>query len=334
MKEKKKPDTAVILSAIMFFGLFVSFLWNNCKALSTYAQDYQAAKAVMSYANTKLVLRYAGLFSNIGYGMEGAAIESVALSEYQSFMHTKPAIINEAVFRDNAFYMMITLCAGSVFLKHLSKKKMILVNTAAYLLYTACIMLLYAILKLPLTFTGVKSFVLIGISLLSMLAFLSFTEMLLTVGKKKLIMTVVSLFLLAVFYFCGLMSNFNLLSPKTIPSFDYLYETDERFSDEAYSGKIYYDPEKQVMVVDEEEFAPEIVNNPDHATGIQSVLYYLMEIINPSTGVYLGAVVHSIEEDYSTVIPLTVTIPYILQACAWTVLSKIIIKRSEEKPVS
>ena len=329
MKEKKKPDTAVILSAIMFFGLFVYFLWNNYKALSTYAQDYHAAKAVMSYANTKLVLRYAGLFSNLGYGMEGAAVESVALQEYQNFMRTKTAIINEAVFRDNALYMMVTLCAASVFLKHLFKKKMIFVNTAAYLLYTACIMLFYAVLKLPLTFTGIKSFVLIGISLLSMLAFLSFTEMLLSVGKKKLIMTVVSLFLLAVFYFCGLMSNFNLLSPKTIPSFDYLYETDERFSDEAYSGKIYYDPEKQVMVVDEEEFAPQIIDNPEHATGIRRILYYLLTVINPSTGVYLGAVIHSIEEEYN-ILPLTLTIPYALQACFWIILSSTMIRKAEK----
>lgn len=329
MDKSKKLSIPAIVSLVLCIVFFTVFLVRNVIALKYYAADFHDAEAVSSFAETRVYLRYPGFFS-IGFGMEGSAVESVAFKEYQDFMQGKTAIINEAVYCDIAFYMLMSLCAGSLFLKEHFPKKWMFADSAVYLFYTLAIRITYAVLKLPVNMMGFRSFVYIGISFLSMLAFLSLTEMLLTVGKRKIIMAALSVILLSVFYFTGFFAKFCLLSPEEIPSFDYLYEADERYGDEAYDDLIYYDSVKGVMVIDGEEYAPELVKNPNSVQGIERVLYQLIEGVNPSAGVYLGTIVRSIENETESTVSLSEAFPYALQAAAWLTVNILIIKKKEE----
>ncbi len=84
-----------------------------------------------------------------------------------------------------------------------------------------------------------------------------------------------------VFYFGGIISAINLSYPKTVESFDYVYEIDDRFRNEDYEEIQYYDPQTSQVIVGDDVYDPEYVPNPQYIGGIKRVALIGFEVVNP-----------------------------------------------------
>ena len=84
-----------------------------------------------------------------------------------------------------------------------------------------------------------------------------------------------------VFYFGSIISEINLSYPKTVESFDYLYEIDERFRNDNYDVVQYYDSQTSQMIIGDDVYEPEYVQNPKYIGGIKRVALIGLEIVNP-----------------------------------------------------
>ena len=84
-----------------------------------------------------------------------------------------------------------------------------------------------------------------------------------------------------VFYFGSIILEINLSYPKTVESFDYLYEIDERFRNDNYDVVQYYDSQTSQMIIGDDVYDPEYVQNPKYIGGIKRVALIGLEIINP-----------------------------------------------------
>lgn len=84
-----------------------------------------------------------------------------------------------------------------------------------------------------------------------------------------------------VFYFGSIISEINLSYPKTVESFDYLYQIDERFRNDNYDVVQYYDSQTSQMIIGDDVYDPEYVQNPKYIGGIKRVALIGLEIINP-----------------------------------------------------
>ncbi len=60
-----------------------------------------------------------------------------------------------------------------------------------------------------------------------------------------------------------------LYSSPTTDSFDYIaQEIKPHIYDKDFDGDVYYDEEKNVLILNGEEYEPRQVDNPDYLTGI------------------------------------------------------------------
>ena len=107
-----------------------------------------------------------------------------------------------------------------------------------------------------------------------------------------------------------------LFASPTQESFDYAQEYYKSVVDEDFDGPLYYDDERHILVIGDREFAPEIVPNPKHFTGVQRALAIAEEVANPFSGNALTMVIgYDVPE-----IPLWALALYALKALAWIVL--------------
>ncbi len=84
-----------------------------------------------------------------------------------------------------------------------------------------------------------------------------------------------------IFYYGGIISEINLSYPKTVESFDYLYEIDDRFRNNDSDVLQYYDPQTSQMIIGEDVYDPEYVPNPKYIGGVKRGALIGLEVVNP-----------------------------------------------------
>ena len=103
-----------------------------------------------------------------------------------------------------------------------------------------------------------------------------------------------------------------LFSVPEVDSFDGVYAsvTEEELN------RMYYDEEKNVMVLDGKEYPPERMPNPDRAAGIGRAALIVFEALDP----YSGTGLDMIRQIDGTDVPGAAVLPYLLKAALWTAL--------------
>ena len=119
-----------------------------------------------------------------------------------------------------------------------------------------------------------------------------------------------------------------LFTSPTAESFEEAYAYWESVGGESFEGPVYYDDERHVMVIGEEEFAPDIVPNPDYYVGTQRVLAIAEEVVNPFSGNAFTMILGD-ETTGSDIyeIPLGALVLYAMKALAWIVLPLVLPRR-------
>ncbi len=80
---------------------------------------------------------------------------------------------------------------------------------------------------------------------------------------------------------------------------------------------MYYDENKNAVIVDGREYAPQLIDNADAYHGLQRAGAYVFELLNPYSGNSLYFLEISEEKIRLSVIVLLL---YGMKACMWTML--------------
>lgn len=310
-----------LILAILCFGFFMV---RNIGSISAYAETYHKAAAIEEYADSEVELAYYGDFSKAQFLLWGQHDETEAAREYEDFMDYRSGEINEYIVCDVAVYAVI-LCALSLLaIQSLMPGKESIAAMVIYAAYLLIIVITMLIKGIPLKMFGWESVLLIICGFLSVLSFESAMAMIMSHFNKKLLIAFIVLALTAGFYLSGFMAKVYLISPAKIPSFEYLLDIDERFGEEGYDDIIYYDNEKDVMVIDGKEYEPVLVDNSEHANGMMRPVLYGLEVINPSAGVYLEHAVRIINDEYQVDTPAILPYAYIVHSLLWITARKLL----------
>ena len=124
-----------------------------------------------------------------------------------------------------------------------------------------------------------------------------------------------------------MVSEYGLIAPAEVPAFDYVYEQHSEILDEDYSGNAYYDEQKNVLIIDGEEYPPEMADNPDRLSGLKRALALVFELLFPwsGTGLYMVSQAAEIQ------IPVLMIAAYILKAMLWILIPSAITGRRDEQ---
>ena len=129
---------------------------------------------------------------------------------------------------------------------------------------------------------------------------------------KKIISLIAVPVIFSAFLF-GTVFEGGLLTAPYIDSFDHVYDAvpQEKWDD------LYYDEEKDVFILDGNEYGPEQIENPDHLKGLSAIGAIVFELIDPYSGNSIGM----IRQILDSPIPLWILFLYLLKSFIWTFVS-------------
>lgn len=323
MKDRKNTVFSMI-SFIIAAAAFCGISFMLVMAVKNLAADYHAL--LQADLSDGIIASFGyddGIYMAAGYGIEILAGQADKQDVLLSFLQSSLAKIDKWIL----FSLCIYTFAVSVFaayyifhkyvddkLKHLTH--LILFPFAVFLMFAAVIIAAHGIFRLPLYFPGMRCLFHLITALLSIAGGSCALALLLKAVpfKKTAALIAVPVFLLLMLV-CGNMENRLFMDPY-IESFDYVYETDSRINDENYDGEVYYDEERNVLVVGETEYPPQLEENPDYPRGISRILGYAEEVLYPYSGTWIPIV----EEIAETRLPDMAPAAFIIKALIWILL--------------
>ncbi|MBR4462730.1 MAG: hypothetical protein IKS51_09145 [Erysipelotrichaceae bacterium] len=319
MKKKKDIWTILLLTAAIAFFLFVS-----CRTLTGIQRLSEDYHFLMDYDLSQDMngqIYYAdGLYGEIGYGIEIIADDPQMAETLRDYLHSSLRFIDRRILSCGLLYSMLTSVMiayglyrryGSDPLKHTFS--IVLSFLGIYAAYLLFVWILHLLFKVPFYPTLSLTFV---AGILSVIAGHCALGILFRFFRFRKILSLAAIPLVLASFILGFLFEHGLYCEPYQESFSYLADIDPRVLEEDFDG-IYYDEEKNVMVLEGIEYASEQVEDPDHLKGLPRVGAYLYEMLNP----YAGNSLFFYEEAEGTKLPEYVPLLYVAKAILWIIAS-------------
>ena len=320
-----KKKSYVTLFSLLMTGLtvvvFGYVLYCTFTAVRTLGAAYQQIASADLNNGLKAVLNYDdGMNASLGFGAEILATDANKEILRQGFLSESLLKIDRFLLSSGLVYLMMVhaLLAFPLYLRFSDSRKehVLSVILSAFVLfgiYVGVVSVGHSISRMPFDLSSVLSS-LLGVCCIA--AGGCAVGLLLAVLPVKFIPAIVAVPLVYALFLFGSVTEAKLYSPKTVDSFDYVYQLHPEILQEGYSGEAYYDEEKNVMVINGEEFAPQLAENPEHFKGIGKVGGIAYEVIDPYSGMSLALMESSTEMS----VPALAKILYLLKAFFWMAL--------------
>ncbi len=82
-----------------------------------------------------------------------------------------------------------------------------------------------------------------------------------------------------IFYYGGILSELYLSEPKTVESFDYLDEIDDRYKNGEFDGPYYYDVQTNQLIIGEDAYEAKVMPNDNYIGGAKRVALIAGEVV-------------------------------------------------------
>ena len=322
----KKKDLFRYVTLVAFLAFLAVLTVFSIPAVRKLAECYQEIK------NGDLVKGFIGniyyddgLYVALGSGIEIVANEPNAGQRLKDFLNASLLSIDKSILACGLFYTMIAvsfLLYNLFSNKEESRKKQILktaiTTVLVFAFYLGMILIAHFIFHVPFCVPGVKELLAIITGLMSIIAGSCAAGLLIKAVPFKRIISVILIPVIILLFILSAGFEARLFMPSKIDSFDYVYEMKEEILDENYEGEVYYDDNKNVLVVEGMEYPPESADNPDSLRGVSRIGAFLFEAVDPysGTGLFLAETAAEIDSN-----PL-ISAGYLLKAAVWIALAK------------
>ena len=299
MNDKSKSSSkgkafAIVLAAIGTIG-FVAVIVLTVLGIRETGLAYHAISDATHEANDVLQLGYNDhLYADLGYGMSVDPADADPAATVAAFLESSLRGIQLRILGVSLFYALLVSVPMALLVNRACYNKVWITANFLGLLpvlvygvfvivaaisFRACGMPVYSPERLPFfaLFAGTLALKNAG----NLLGFLLYHT------RFKGLVTILAVPAVIALFAIGFVCEYGILSEPTVSSFDYVAEIDSRVLDENSDVDAYYDEERNVLVVGDDEYEPEVQPNPDHLTGAGLVGAIAFELLSPTSGIGL-----------------------------------------------
>ena len=322
----------VLFAAILLLSFFAA------KSLQT---DYLALKDHDVSEDAVLKISYDDrIYASLGAGIEIDHRDGSAGERLTEFLSASLRSIDNRILSCGILYvMMIVAVLAYPFFRRFGQNKTRHILSVAlsvpilFAVFSAAIAVMHAALRVPFCFPAGKDLLLLAVSLPAVAGGSCFLAWLLRTVRRPILVSVAAVPLVFLLFLLGAQAEGRLSCPPTVDSFDYLTEIDPHVLDEDYTGEVYYDDEKNAVILNGTEYPPEQAENPDRLKGIGRVGAYAFELLSPygGNGLFLTHEQYTNEGSALTIQPFLLIL-YALKALAWIFLPLCLGKKRSQKP--
>ncbi len=233
-----------------------------------------------------------GLFGSIGYGIEIDHLDGDKNERLTDFAESSLRAIDKRILTCALTYAMLIVTAAAYWLyikygsdrsKHLRSIFFAVLTVSAGL--PALVLITHAILRMPFYFPAPGDIPVLLVSFPAVFGGSCFLGWMLRIIPFRQILSLAALPLVLWLFMQGTVCEAGLYCAPQVPSFDYIAEEIEPgIYDEGVEGTVYYDQDKDVIVLNGTEYTPRQVSNPDCLEGTGRLSAILFELISPYAG--------------------------------------------------
>ena len=312
----------MLLLGILFFCfiLVMSFV-----AIQSLGQDYLSLKnADMSVSKDYMLLLNDHIYAMTAYGINIDPSISDMAQTVKAFMEKAMRSIDAVILSCGILYTMITNTILSYFVYQKNKNhrqrhtiSIALSVIGTYAIFIGFVVLCHFLFHLPFYSPDGHGVIVILVSILSVIGGECALGVLLRKIKWKKTVALATIPVVFLLFLSSFNFAYHLYCPSALESFDYVQEIEKEAFAEDYEGEVYYDDNKNAVIVDGREYAPQLIDNADAYHGLQRAGAYVFEIWNPYSGNSLYFLEISEEKIRLSVIVLLL---YGMKACMWMML--------------
>lgn len=272
------------------------------------------------------------VYAQLAYGIEILSADPNKTEQLDAFLDTVPAMIFDRILAVGVLYTMLASAAGALFLydrfgknakKHTAA--ILLHPLVIYAVFAAVVFAAWALHKIPFPALPGKAVAMLALCLACVIAGECALGILLRIFRFKTVAGLAAVPLAFALFIFGTGLEGRLFCAPYAESFSYIAET----VPEDYTGEYYYDKEKNVVVLDGQEYPPRQEPNEDCLTGAKKAGAIAFEALDP----FSGNGIELIREDAALEIPVWALCLYTLKALGWIAACALIpAKRKEDAP--
>ena len=330
MKKNTIFTAVLMILAVVSLGVVLMF---SCRSMERLGDDYHALKnADLSKDTSGTIFYDDGLYLMTGYGIEILSSEENGAERLETFLEDSMRDLDGWVASTGITYTMIISSLTALWIYERCKedrKKMMLhcffSVLVIYFIFISAIVIMHKAFDVPFYVADMNGLLKLAEGILAVVAGLCTVVMIIGRIRFRKTAALLAIPLVIVLFMLSMFAEAGLYSKRYIDSFSYLADIDPRILDEEFDGELYYDEQKNVVILEGREYEPEQLENPDHVKGIKRMGCYLFELLNP----YSGNSLYLYEHMDQNKVPIVVAACYILKATIWIILAGRLMK--EEK---
>ena len=284
-----KKNKLAMASLLIFIVVYIFVFIMNLSNIINFSASYTEAVNLTSYADTNVYLIYNDILCQ---NIQRTDLEGLNEADGRAYFNDRLPILREIYTGSFISCSIIYTFLAFLFLQYFLFKKnefcakkhyrdVVLGHTLCCLVYIGIVFFMLLSKGFVMTLhTPNIILILISQFLVMLSASAVYAWVIRRIRFKKIAVSML-IILSIIFYFCGIISEINLSYPQTVESFDYLYEIDDRFRNDDCDVLQYYDPQTSQMIIGDDVYGPEYVQNPKYIGGIKRVALIGLEILNP-----------------------------------------------------
>lgn len=284
-----KKNKLAMASLLIFIGVYLLVFIMNISNIMDFDESYDEAVNLTSYADTNVFLFYNDILCQ---NIQRIDLEGLKEADGRAYFNERLPILREIYTGSFISCSIIYTFLAFLFLQYFLFKKnefcakkhyrdVIIGSTLCCVVYMGIVF--FTLLSKGFVMT-LRTPNIILILICQLLVMLSASEVYAWIMRRicfKKIAACMIIVLSVIFYYGGIISEINLSYPQTVESFDYLYEIDDRFRNDDCDVLQYYDPQTSQMIIGDDVYNPEYVQNPKYIGGIKRIALIGLEVVNP-----------------------------------------------------
>ena len=177
-----------------------------------------------------------------------------------------------------------------------------------YLLFFAGGSLLFRMKQVPVSVPAGISLLTLCVSLLAVIGGSCAAAWLLRRVRYRAVISLILIPAAVALYMFGTVFEAGLYTSRYIDSFDYIMQGEDYDPE----GTYIYDPDKNAVIHDGQEYPPQQVPNPDYSTGISRIAGAVFEVLDP----YAGCGLELIRPELGKDVPVWILLLYVCKSIA------------------
>lgn len=287
---KRFSKALMWLSMAVSVVILVAGLVINLSAVKALGDQVRNMRELETVADSELDFYFDSFFINNFYRFEGDGDEASSRDDLENFISATTSELLVNTFSTCAIFVVVAVILSSGFIcSYFAGRKhaLLMVAIGSYVMSVALVVILWAVAGIG--FADVTMMAIVGM-LCSLMAVAAVALLLELIHKKirfKNSMVCIALVLAVIGYFSGFLAKERIWTEAYENSFAYLEEIDPRVFEEEYQDEINWIDASSFEFMGTEYEAAQ-TPNLNHAFGASYVMNWIFEVINPTTGIYVG----------------------------------------------